>query len=142
MADSQHTSRADSGLSRHTPGPWRKCGGATAPYIAICSPDDEYIVYNMAHHGITEWAEGGNIQTPDNETQAANARLIAAAPTMLAEMRRYLPILEAMEADSTLWAAYTRDTGVATTNGYRAAITSATDGGEGLRVQDSPERSE
>lgn len=69
--------------AKHTPGPWRKCGGATAAYVAVVGPNDEYIVHGMAHPGIVDWAEGGNIESPNNETQFANARLIAAAPQLL-----------------------------------------------------------
>lgn len=38
------------------------------------------------------------------------------------EMRRYLPILERVEANAAIWDSYTKGTGVATVNGYRAAL--------------------
>ena len=38
------------------------------------------------------------------------------------EMRRYLPILEALEAKPSSWEWFTDGTGIATLNGYRAAL--------------------
>ncbi len=54
------------------------------------------------------------------------ARLISAAPTQYEEMLRYLPIIERAEADTELWERLTDGTGIATANGYRAAIAKAT----------------
>lgn len=65
----------------HTPGPWRKCGGYTADYIAVSS-NDGYIVYGMADHD-SQTELGKPIEAPDYPTQQANARLIAAAPDLL-----------------------------------------------------------
>ncbi len=38
------------------------------------------------------------------------------------EMRRYLPILECAESDPQTWIALSEGTGMATVNGYRAAL--------------------
>ena len=38
------------------------------------------------------------------------------------EMKRHLPILEALERSPFLWSSYTDGTGIATLNGYRAAL--------------------
>jgi hypothetical protein len=38
------------------------------------------------------------------------------------EMKRYLPVLEAMESNHSGWEWYTAGTGIATLNGYRAAL--------------------
>lgn len=69
----------------------------------------------------------GMSNSPQN-FNPADARLIAAAPTQHEEMLRYLPIIERAEADPELWARLTDGTGIATANGYRAAIAKA--GGE------------
>ncbi len=41
---------------------------------------------------------------------------------LLAEMVRYLPVIERAEQDPELWARLTAGTGIATANGYREAI--------------------
>jgi len=38
------------------------------------------------------------------------------------EMLRYLPVLEALEANPSAWEWYTDGTGIATLNGYRATL--------------------
>lgn len=43
----------------------------------------------------------------------------------LKEIQRYLPILEELEKYPWLWEHFTKGTGIATLNGYRAAITEA-----------------
>jgi hypothetical protein len=45
---------------------------------------------------------------------------------VMAEMLRYLPLIERAEADPALWARLTAGTGIATANGYRAAVGKAT----------------
>lgn len=53
--------------------------------------------------------------------------LIAAAPHLLKEMERYLPILERAEemGGGGVWGTLTDGTGIATINGYKAAIAKA-----------------
>ena len=96
-------------MSKHTPGPWRF---SSHPH------DGNY----MRIHCSSDPNEGDNLRGYCGE---ANARLIAAAPTQHAEMLRYLPVLERAEADSELWARLTDGLGIATLNGYRAAIAKA-----------------
>ncbi len=73
--------------SKHTPGPWRRCGGSTASYIAVHS-DRGYIVLGMADRS---QREGGRaIQAPPDDEQLANARLIAAAPQLLWALKAVL----------------------------------------------------
>lgn len=60
-----------------------------------------------------------------DERGIANARLVCAAPDLLAEMKRHLPILERMADMPEFWESITSGTGVATLNGYRAAIANA-----------------
>jgi len=56
----------------------------------------------------------------------ADAALIAAAPEMLNEAKRYLPILKDLqECHPTLWAILTQGTGIATINGLQHAINKA-----------------
>lgn len=66
-----------------------------------------------------------------NEEGLANARLIAAAPELLREMLRYLPIFESLEKNHPIWWDFlTQGTGIATLNGYRNVIAKATGEGE------------
>lgn len=60
------------------------------------------------------------------KTLEERARLIAAAPDLLAEMKRYLPILDRVFDDRP---EVLEGLGIATLNGYRAAIQKA-EGGE------------
>lgn len=92
-------------MSGHTPGPWEAYGNRV----------------RLTDHARV--ADTWSSAIPHDE-RAANARLIAAAPELLAEMKRYLPILEQCE-QGTRWAKYTEGTGIATLNGYRAAIAKA-----------------
>ena len=55
----------------------------------------------------------------------SNGHLIAAAPTMQREMNRYLPVLKRAEADPILWQQLTAGLGIATLNGYHAALAKA-----------------
>lgn len=59
------------------------------------------------------------------EEAEANACLMAGALGMLATMKGYLPIIEALEASPRVWARFAAGTGIATANGYRAAIAKA-----------------
>lgn len=60
---------------------------------------------------------------PDESSEFADDG--TAAPELRAEMLRYLPIIERAEADPGLWELLTAGTGIATANGYRAAIAKA-----------------
>lgn len=66
---------------------------------------------------------GGLVAEVDGERYA---RLFAAAPDLLSEMERYRVILERAESLPNVWGFLTRGTGIATVNGYRAAIAKAT----------------
>lgn len=52
----------------------------------------------------------------------ANGELFAASKDLLAEMVRYLPVIDRAEQDPELWSRLTAGTGIATANGYREAI--------------------
>jgi hypothetical protein len=73
-------------MSQHTPGPWRKCGGYTAKYTAIYSDEFGYIVRGFADY-MDDKENGEPTKAPGFETQQANARLIAAAPDLLAALK-------------------------------------------------------
>lgn len=96
--------------AKHTPGPWR-----------TSKPREEF---GLVWARDVEVARSSDYQSL--EEQRANARLISAAPEMLSEMKRYLPLLERIEADPSLWERATVSLGIATLNGYRAAISKAT----------------
>jgi hypothetical protein len=60
-----------------TKGPWKRCGGATARYQAIHSPDG-YIVFGMAD--ARHDSEGGKfVDAPNYPQQMENANFIAHA---------------------------------------------------------------
>lgn len=64
-----------------TPGPWRKCGGATPAYTSIHS-ESGYVVYGMAD--CFQHTEAGRpIKAPTSDTQRSNAKAIADLPTTL-----------------------------------------------------------
>lgn len=79
-----------------TPGPWRKCGGATPAYTAIHS-DAGYIIFGMAD--ITEHKERGHpIVAPDMWQQQKNASYIAAVnPAVISEL---LAALESLQREN------------------------------------------
>lgn len=88
--------------AKHTPGPWLYENG----------------------HGVI--ASGNPLKVAGRTKVAlANRALIAAAPTMLDEMARYLPLIEWLERNPAMWESATLGTGIATANGYRRAIAKA-----------------
>lgn len=100
---------------KHTPGPW-------AVFSHGFKKTGAYIKRKGAG-----FAEGAVAIIPRSTVKPfeANAKLIAAAPSLLAEMERYLLILERAEAIPETWNLLTVGTGIATANGYRAAIKKA-----------------
>jgi len=81
-------------MSGHTKGPWRVEEGTTLVWGA-CNPDDltnygmGYPVAECRITPISSWAKG-----PDSDEGEANARLIAAAPDMINELRQCAVELE------------------------------------------------
>lgn len=66
---------------------------------------------------------GGGI-SPENRTAEVESHLIRMTEQrdeLLREMKRYIPIIDKAEG-STIWEYLTSGTGIATANGYRAAI--------------------
>jgi hypothetical protein len=99
-------------MSKFTKGPWRV--GRRLPQDDDLAIVDE-IGFIVAR--VNQYAESFG-DKKDN----ANARLIAAAPEMYAEMLKHLPILERAEADPEIWEKLTARLGIATLNGYRAIL--------------------
>ena len=85
--------------TKHTPGPWKVCGGSTPKFKAITS-NSGYVVFEMGDQ-FQHMENGRGIAAPSYEEQSANARLIAAAPETAAERDRLKEInaelLEALE---------------------------------------------
>jgi hypothetical protein len=140
---------------KHTPGPWRWEVNEKGKSVQLCGGVPRYdktvmdfVRWGMggatprfrdsSDHGLLtkciKWAKAvigrehhahwhKGLDHPD-------ARLIAAAPDQNQEMRRYLPVMERAESDPELWARLTEGLGIATLNGYRAAIAKAEGRGE------------
>lgn len=64
-------------MVKHTPTPWRECGGATPHYKAIHSQDG-YIVFGFADK-FHDRENGEPIKCPSYEVQRANAKFIELA---------------------------------------------------------------
>jgi hypothetical protein len=114
---------------KNTPGPWEYRAGF------ICTKEEEPIVlsgiprWHKKHTRINDTPFAGyqnGYFWPSKDEVEANAKVMAAAPEMKDELLRHLPILERIEADPELWDKLTKGTGIATLNGYRAAIAKAT----------------
>ena len=106
----------------------------TNPDITCANSHDELL---WVVNGFLEWHEGN--PCPDGLIERARAiaptgsalanpnitayaqSLAAENERLRAEMRRYLPVLERLEG-SPLWHDFTLGLGIATLNGYRAAI--------------------
>ena len=73
-------------MSKHTPGPWE---------LDVENEEDAVrrFVVNARQFTIGEWQIADMIDG-DDETRRANARLIAAAPDMLDELKSILEVLE------------------------------------------------
>lgn len=112
--------------TKHTPGPWVADINNYDPEWII-GPDG-FPVAIVRHEDGQPFANGVGFTAKKRgvEETEANAQLIAASPTMLREMLRYLPVLERIEKDvPEVWAEITQGTGIATLNGYREAIKKA-----------------
>ena len=68
-------------VATHTPGPWRTDGLYDGPRVYVAGPDD--ITVARCNHA-----------ERTNEQAEANARLIAAAPELLAALRDFLKYSE------------------------------------------------
>lgn len=68
------------------------------------------------------WADATNVYAKNGLTPSQLAEQRA---ELLAEMNRYLPILETIEGNPELWERITARHGIATLNGYRNAIAKA-----------------
>ncbi len=79
-------------MTEHTPGPWKKCGGGTPRYTAVHSAKG-YIVFQMADR-VMDKERGEPLPAPDYHEQQANARLIAAAPDLLAACEASLKMFD------------------------------------------------
>ena len=89
--------------------------------------DPEKIARNKAIvDAMPAWKRG----EPINERRVSEVDKLKAVNTqLLKEMKRYLPIIEAIEnGNPGLWDELARPWGIATANGYRAAIQAAKEG--------------
>jgi hypothetical protein len=91
-------------MTKHTPGPW------------IIDAEENFIHATDPRHTIV----CGFYATLRNPEVMADARLIAAAPELLSELRHLVLLLEPLEKGGTL-----NVPGLATLNGARVAIAKA-----------------
>jgi hypothetical protein len=99
----------------HTSGPWQR------------SDADKWTIINSGGVIICKMQPWEVIRGRIKDN--ADADLVADAPKLLAErdrlrkeMARYLPILESLEEEPDAWELFSEGTGIATLNGYRAAL--------------------
>lgn len=123
-------------MGNWTPGPWRvlldgidKTGNEIGQNVIIHARGGAIAKVFRCGNPQKAFGDASLSDMPESDEapiRMANAHVMAAAPTQHAEMLRYLPIIERAEADPELWARLTEGTGVATANGYRAALAAAT----------------
>lgn len=103
-------------MSKHTPGPWE------VRYGCVSDADEGFGIGSKVDPAFGTVAECWPCTTTlhKRQTLAANARLIAAAPDLLAELRHLVRLLEPLEQSGEL-----QVPGLATLNGARAAIAEA-----------------
>lgn len=99
--------------AKHTPGPWEASRG-------IDKEPDRWVVTVVGPKpwGVATIENGAPGDTL--KTEEANARLFAAAPELLRELKHLVRLLEPLERDGGL-----NVPGLATLNGARAAIAKA-----------------
>lgn len=76
----------------HTPGPWRVSGF----YIAADEPTRDK---RGSHRQVADWTCGLAGVSDASDLQKANARLIAAAPELLAALKRATQLMEDADLD-------------------------------------------
>jgi hypothetical protein len=103
-----------------TKGDWSTFIGHTTKTVSICIGKDA----NGRTPCIVDWPGFDSCGLPFSQI-VSNAVLMTHSPKLYAEMERYLPILEKLEANPKLWAEFTEGTGIATLNGYKNAMSLA-----------------
>jgi hypothetical protein len=112
--------------TKHTPGPWtvKHSESKTAFNVIGAALGGKYKIARCPY-----LSTNGMYPETDRRDKAeaeANAQLIAGSPTLLSEMKRYLPVFELLEKNEPeMWDFLTQGTGIATLNGYRNAIAKA-----------------
>lgn len=79
------------------------------------------LVCGISHLRDAAWKRGG-LQSLQSMTVEQAQAVLDRVEQLEAEMRRYLPVIERAEANAGLWVLLTAGTGIATANGYRAAL--------------------
>jgi hypothetical protein len=104
----------------HTPGPWRVVRhNADRPGLGWLLEANPNIIIGLVHDSVQEIDPYTHIPIRSEQSDA-NARLIAAAPDLLAELERIVRALEPQEETGLDLP------GIATLNAARAAIKKAT----------------
>lgn len=91
--------------AQHTPGPWSVTAHRTGDY------GDATVGYDNGMIAIVAGGNWGEWRDADDNGDAeflANARLIAAAPDLLAACLVAAPLVAAYRNDDAMWAAYTQ----------------------------------
>lgn len=71
---------------KHTPGPWRYVPNLNRPHCEACGVDDWYAFPYLIYAGAEFIGQVATDQLCDQSADETNARLIAAAPDLLAEL--------------------------------------------------------
>lgn len=74
---------------KHSPLPWRVCGGMPPHYKAIVSADDKYIIFCMADSSVDK-EHGKAIPAPSMQEQEANARYIVEACNFFEKLKELI----------------------------------------------------
>ena len=81
--------------AKHTPGPWEARGYWSNPNTDTLVWDKEAAICHVFPRS--------EMGTLNEETRTANARLIAAAPDLLASLEGLIPIAAAMNINTGVW---------------------------------------
>ena len=106
-------------MNGHTPGPWMVASSSNGFPDRIVAPAQDDMTAGIVGSAITRHR---CISFPSSPEGQANARLIAAAPDILHELKRLVAALEPLERSGN-WPL--DSAGIATLNAARAAIAAA-----------------
>lgn len=85
-------------MTKHTPGPWTEdLSSVHGPCAFKVRAGDSLVAYACAASVSTAWPDNEHQHRPENAPSVANARLIAAAPDLLAALEEVVGSLGGMD---------------------------------------------